>query len=650
MRAYLKAAFDRSVTSFLISASVTFVGAVAVTLVAPFAHADLNSKIQRARSLKVADSLEWRRLLEMKPQLFGQPASLSKSETFFLAEEGATDADLELEATLRGFYSSEKRSLFSTPQLSLAVICQFPARFEFLNRTLDLSNEELPVKLSDCAEYQDFLRRLDLASVSLVFSSFYVGNPSSIYGHTFLKLEKKKAPGRENENELLDNGVNFSADASTTNPVLYALRGLTGGFDGRFAVLPFYYKVREYSDYESRDLWSYRLKLSSEELLRLQAHLWELGSTHFDYYYLTENCSYYILRLLEAAAPRLHLLRELPFWILPSDTLKSVVRADLVEKVQFRPSLHSQFEARLSKLSRDQKDQLRALVKDTTRAASCSDERVLDAALDLFDLKYQTELLNREPKALEGKQALLIARSKLPTAESLGDIQGQKVAPHLSHPSRRLGFGFFEDRHNATAAELQFRFAYHDFLDPQAGLPTTSEIQFFDFKFRYWTDPNTFRIENATVFGVTQMSPLRDFFLEPSWKLKFLAKRFDDPRCENCTGLALEGGYGLSAELGKKALFYTLAEADLETATGFQGAKFQPRLGALAGSRLRFTNSFAAQIEIKALRNFFSEAYTEESLTTRLRWVPGQSHLGFEVSCLWTTERQELGGSLYLYF
>ncbi len=647
MRAYLVAALDRSVSSFLISLYVTFVGAISVIFVTPVAHADLDSKIQQAQILRLADSLEWQRLLEMKPRLFGRPLSLSKSKNFFVSEDGATNPGHELEATLRGFYSSNKRLLVPS-QHSLAVICQFPARFEFLNRMLDLSNEDLPLKLSDCPEYQDFLRRLDLSSVSLVFSSFYVGNPSSIYGHTFLKLEKKTAHGREDE--LLDNGVNFSADASTTNPFLYALRGLTGGFDGRFAILPFYYKVREYSDYEARDLWSYKLKLSADELLRLQAHLWELGSTHFGYYYLTENCSYYILRLLEAAAPRLHLLRDLPFWILPSDTLKSVVRAGLVEKVKFRPSLHSQFEARLSKLNRDQKTDLRVLIENTKRAASSSDEKVLDAALDLFDLKYQAELLNRAPRAVESKQALLIARSKLPTAEPLADIQGQKVAPHLSHPSRRLGLGFFEDRRTATAAEFQFRFAYHDFLDPQAGLPTNSEIQFFDFKFRYWENRNMFRIENATVFGVTQMSPMREFFFEPSWKLKLLARRFDDPRCENCTGLAVESGYGLSAELSKTALVYSLAEADLETSTGFQGAKFQPRLGALAGSRLRFTNELAAQIEIKALRNFFSEAFTEESLTTRFRWLPGQSRFGFEVSGLWTTERQELGGSLYLYF
>ena len=61
---------------------------------------------------------------------------------------------------------------------------------------------------------------------------------------------------------------------------------MLGGFRGVFSLLPFYYKVREYSDFESRDLWEYEFKFSEEESQFFVKHLWELGDTWFDYYYL----------------------------------------------------------------------------------------------------------------------------------------------------------------------------------------------------------------------------------------------------------------------------------------------------------------------------------------------------------------------------
>lgn len=631
-----------------------FISQLAFFLIAMPAKADLVSLVEKSRDLKLAESDAWRRLVYYKRNFVGGTVSLSKGKGFFLAVNGATDPRAELEETLRGFFSSTKRDLPTQEPISLSVMCQFPARFEFLNRTLDLSKENLPIRPKDCADYQAFRARLNLDSISLVFSSHYVDNPSSIYGHTLLRLQKKRNANQEHRAEseqLLDNGVNFSADPNTTNPFLYAARGLAGGFDGHFAVLPYYYKVREYSDYESRDLWDYKLALSADELERLQAHLWELGTTHFDYYYLTENCSYYMLALLEVAAPRLNLITSLPFWIIPGDTLKAIARAGLVSEIQFRPSLLTQFEARKARLSKHQLEDLKHVLRNPlVEAPKNRDANVLDTAIDLFDLKHLSELMNREREASDQKQALLIARSKLRASPALGDLRGTKVSPHLSHPSSRLRLGRAEDLRFGGASEFQFRFAYHDLLDPEAGLPATSEVQFLDLKLRYWEQRRAFEIEDFTVFGITQLNPVREFFSRPSWQLRLLAKRFDDPRCENCTGAALEGGYGLTFQVADSNLFYILGTSALESAPRFEGSKFQPRVGGLLGTRLRFTDGLAAQVELKSTRNFFSEVFTENSLISRVRWAPLDWKFGLEAAAIWTTERQEVQTSALFYF
>src|SRR5262249_53633592 len=159
---------------------------------------------------------------------------------------------------------------------------------------------------------------------------------------------KADAPASGKRRELLDYGVDYSADVDTTNALLYAFKGLTGLFPGTFHHYPYYYKVREYNDYESRDLWEYDLSLSPAQVAMLVAHIWELGSTYFDYYYLTENCSYHVLGALEAAAPELELLRHVKTPVIPVDTVKALYENQgLVRDVRYRPSIRTQFRKRI---------------------------------------------------------------------------------------------------------------------------------------------------------------------------------------------------------------------------------------------------------------------------------------------------------------
>src|SRR5262249_24426816 len=155
----------------------------------------------------------------------------------------------------------------------------------------------------DCKDYVEFRDKVGGQSATMVFSSYYLGNPSSVFGHTLLRINKGD-PGPSHA-ALLDYGVNYAPVADMSNAVTYAWNGMFGGFHGVFTNLRYYYKVREYNDFESRDLWEYDLNLTPEEMAQLTRHLWELGFSDFPYYYLTKNCSYHLLAALEAAAPRL---------------------------------------------------------------------------------------------------------------------------------------------------------------------------------------------------------------------------------------------------------------------------------------------------------------------------------------------------------
>src|SRR5207302_9545050 len=144
--------------------------------------------------------------------------------------------------------------------------------------------------------------------------------PSSTYGHTFLLLKKKGQGG----DELLDYAVNFAADLENDNGFLYAVKGLMGGYRGRFSTFPYYMKVQEYSNLESRDLWEYDLRLSEPEIERLMQHLWELGNVRIRYFFFNKNCSYYLIPLLEVVEPHRDFKKPFIFKTIPVDTIRAV--------------------------------------------------------------------------------------------------------------------------------------------------------------------------------------------------------------------------------------------------------------------------------------------------------------------------------------
>src|SRR5262249_47537065 len=150
----------------------------------------------------------------------------------------------------------------------------------------------------DCPRFDEWRETIGAKGATLLFSSAYLNSPASMYGHTFLRLDRQRE-AYGSAPSLLDYTINFGADPWTTNGILYAILGLTGGFDGKFSTMPYYMKVQEYNNLEHRDIWEYHLNLDERQVARLLMHAWELGSTTFDYFFLTENCSYQLLTLIE---------------------------------------------------------------------------------------------------------------------------------------------------------------------------------------------------------------------------------------------------------------------------------------------------------------------------------------------------------------
>jgi len=248
---------------------------------------------------------------------FGGVESEVDGARFFLSPDGSSDPQAELEATLRAFYRPPGGSRDTHAR------CRFPARLHWLDTKLEIARELAPVRCPKLARYRAAMAP---ESIALVYAANSLDSPVTAFGHTFLLF--RRAGGA-------DVTVEYTADTDTANPILYAFKGLFGMFPGHFRHQEANSKLKYYLD-EERDIWEYDLALTTDELTQLVRHLWELASTHFNYYYMSENCSYGVLSLLEGAVPRLDLLDSTKYVVPPVDTVKALYRAPGVVRAVHR--------------------------------------------------------------------------------------------------------------------------------------------------------------------------------------------------------------------------------------------------------------------------------------------------------------------------
>ncbi|MGD9212086.1 MAG: DUF4105 domain-containing protein, partial [Desulfobacteraceae bacterium] len=260
----------------------------------------LNNLTAKAIKNKLYENPSWIALLSYRKKFFTTGYhSQADTPDFFLSPQGISDPKAELISTITGFFDSKFMS-DQHPQ------CRFPARFQWLKQKLKIDSEKLPAP--DCTCLNDWKKKIKSDKATIVFPASYLNNPSSMFGHLFLRLD---ASSGVESNPLMAYTVNFAADTSSQQGTLdYAYKGLLGGFPNTTKIQRFHQRFKTYSDIENRDIWEYQLNLTQSELDQLILHIWELQKNPFDYYFFDENCAYRQLSLLAVARPDLGLSKQ----------------------------------------------------------------------------------------------------------------------------------------------------------------------------------------------------------------------------------------------------------------------------------------------------------------------------------------------------
>ncbi len=557
--------------------------------------------VARAHQLGLAQDPHWLRLGHWRRRPLTGLRSEAAGRDFFLDPQGRTNPSAELDATLRAFFGATPQPADEVARGLMPAFCRFPARLVVLQKELRFDPARLDPK--PCPRWDEFWERVQPESVSLIFSAYYLNNPASMFGHTFLRIRKRGPAVDREKRELLDGAIDYSADADTRNPVLYAFKGLFGFFPGTFRLRPFFYKVREYNDYESRDLFEYDLALTDAEVVILIAHVFELGSTYFDYYYVDENCSYHILAALEAAAPRLRLLENVGTPVVPIDTVKALYgNPGLVREVRYRPSASTQFNARVAGMPRDQRTLVESLAHDpeTPLPSGLAEQdriRVLDAGADLVDVRYAKELpFQPDGEGSRIKQRVLERRAALQRPSEPLRVDPPAHWPHDAHGSGRVSAGALWSDAEGGAATLGYRLALHGLDDPLGGYPDLAQIEFFAGELRVGRGA-TVQLERLDFIDAISLHAMTSFDHRLSWKVRAGASRVRDAGCAGCLAAELTLGMGAALDAGPLLLFAT-GDVSVQASGALRGFEFargvRAGAGPAAGLRLRLGDRLTA--------------------------------------------------------
>ena len=561
--------------------------------------------IDNQRLQQLANDPFWISLGHYEARTLGGWRSYVSDDKFFIAPDGAQHPDAELRATVEALYSPLSLG-DKHPQ------CVYPARTRWLKAQLNLN--DLPP--APCTEFTQWFKDVAPHSTVMIFPAAYLNSPSSMFGHTLLRIDQ--ADVQSNKTALLSYAINFGAYIEgSDNSILYAWKGLAGGYPGLFALVPYQEKLSEYRSLENRDLWEYRLNLTPVETRRMVEHVWELKQIQFDYFFFDENCSYRLLELLQVARPGLQLTTQFPLTAIPTDTVKAVKEAGLVESIEYRPSRERELLDRAKVLDPEEQqwvlqvsaDQKQLQNPDFKALPKARQALIIDAAYRLE--RYRANGLERDTDRSQRSFELLRAINQNPAPEL--DVEKPEL-PENGHESRtwQLGVGSRDDK---AFAEYGLRMAYHDLNDNAPGFPLGAQIEILQLKLRQY-EGNHWQIQQLDLANIRSLTPRNDLLKPWSWQVGGGLERVLGKHGDETLVTHVNGGAGGTWQLADDVLGFALGTVRVEHNNDF-AAFVSPAAGFNTG--LLWRNPIG-NLSLEAKGDYFTNGEIRRTLSLNQQW------------------------------
>ncbi len=504
--------------------------------------------IQLAQQKQLAKDITWQRLLYGNAQ--GQ-SDVQYSE-YFLNQNGQKDLNAEL--------NTDIQALFAQADANQSIRCRFPARSQWLMQQLGIQEQQLPKV--ECPEFDQWVEQIKPYKATLIYATDFMGNPSSMFGHTLLRLDPKD----QKQLNLVSYAVNYAATVNGGDNWSYAWKGLTGQYPGEYSLMPYYRKVKEYGDFESRDLWEYELNLTSEETTFLVKHIWEMQKVSFPYYFVSDNCAYRLLGLIDLVRPSSNLQKQFNYASIPVETIKSIDQENLIKDTVYRPALETELLSQAKQHGHSLAKQAHKLafadIKQMPEIIQNYNEddraKILEMAYDDLYLYFIGRKVTEDFAQPRFRQ-LLGLRSQISLEKQRQEPQRPKIDPVDGHHARNWSVNA-GDVQGDGFVQIGHRQAYHDLRDPQGGFRTGTQLLFLDGAVQ-WRD-DELKLEHLDLLTVNSYNPITPFKtpitwgFNIAWQQEALSKgRFSEDDQHGVFSIKGQSGYTLADDDRKHLCF-----------------------------------------------------------------------------------------------
>lgn len=480
---------------------------------------------------------------------------------FFLGASSTSTPDQEFHLVLEALKARDTNK-----------ICRFPARSLWVQESLKLP----PFDFNACSELAEFKEKAPAESVAFVFASENISQPTSIMGHSFLKIA-----GKNNKGIQVEHAISFFTEIEDANFFRLAFESIVTGKKGYYTLTPYHdYKVN-YIFGEQRSLWEKYLKLSPMNQQLLQFHLFELKGIEFEYFFHSYNCSTLDYNIIAILFPEIQKQRGL--WVTPKDVYKAIDSKDYIETTIMLPS--SKWRLKALEEALQPSNQIVSLFENGAPENILdqykdTDQQFLALELAAAVNDFRFESSKTEEKVWSQRYDELKTAKRQLRPDGIVDLSSYKNPGRSPQDS----YLYLSSTQESSLTEPQRSFvtlgfvpASHPYMGDNSQYLSESELKVGQISFDVG---EKISLNSLILFSASALQPSTALYRPLSGGIKAGYDRQISPQLQFQKGLLLEGNLGQSYRLHPDIDFYFLVGMGYREA--LKNIYFEPQIGFLA--------------------------------------------------------------------